>query len=40
MKSNDVRAAKANRVTWTGFLANFSLTTLKLAAGIIGQSEP
>jgi cation diffusion facilitator family transporter len=38
MKSNDIRTTKANRVTWIGFIVNFSLTAVKLAAGIIGQS--
>jgi len=38
MKSGDIRIAKANRVTWIGFVVNFSLTAAKLAAGIIGKS--
>ena len=38
MNSNDVRAAKANRVTWIGFFTNLLLTALKMVAGIIGQS--
>jgi len=38
MKSAKNRADKANRITWIGFIVNFSLTAVKLIAGIIGQS--
>ncbi|MDD5765485.1 MAG: cation diffusion facilitator family transporter [Candidatus Marinimicrobia bacterium] len=38
MKSNDVRAAKANKVTWIGFFTNLLLTAFKMVAGIVGQS--
>ncbi len=33
------RIAKANQVTWIGFIINLVLTVLKLAAGIIGESS-
>ena len=38
MKTTDIRAVKANRVTWVGFYINLVLVVFKLAAGIIGQS--
>lgn len=38
MKTTDIRAVKANRVTWVGFYTNLVLVIFKLAAGIIGQS--
>lgn len=38
MKTTDIRAVKANRVTWVGFYTNLVLVVFKLAAGIIGQS--
>ncbi|MBU4460472.1 MAG: cation diffusion facilitator family transporter [Verrucomicrobia bacterium] len=34
----DIRASKANRVTWVGFYTNLALTAFKLAAGIFGNS--
>jgi cation diffusion facilitator family transporter len=34
----DIRASKANRVTWVGFYTNLVLTAVKLAAGILGHS--
>ncbi|HNZ69236.1 MAG: cation diffusion facilitator family transporter [Prolixibacteraceae bacterium] len=36
--SEEIRAGKANRVTWVGFLINLVLTVFKLAAGVIGRS--
>ncbi|MFA4838491.1 MAG: cation diffusion facilitator family transporter [Candidatus Neomarinimicrobiota bacterium] len=38
MNSNDIRAAKANRITWIGFFTNLLLTAFKMAAGILGKS--
>lgn len=38
MNSNDIRASKANRITWIGLLTNIVLTGFKLTAGIIGRS--
>ena len=38
MNATDIRADKANRVTWIGFYVNLVLFTLKLVAGIIGHS--
>ena len=38
MKTNDIRAKKANYVTWVGFFVNLVLTSFKLFAGIIGHS--
>lgn len=38
MKSNDIRANKANYVTWVGFFVNLILTAFKLFAGIFGHS--
>lgn len=38
MDSEEIRAQRANRVTWTGFLVNLTLTVFKLFAGIIGKS--
>lgn len=38
MNSTDIRAVKANRVTWVGFFVNLILVTFKLVAGIIGNS--
>lgn len=38
MNSIDIRANKANRVTWVGFYVNLILVVFKLAAGIIGHS--
>ena len=38
MKTNDIRAKKANYVTWVGFFVNLVLTAFKLFAGIIGHS--
>lgn len=34
----DIRASKANRVTWVGFYTNLALTAFKLVAGILGHS--
>lgn len=34
----DIRANKANKITWIGFFTNLILTTFKLMAGIIGNS--
>ncbi len=36
--SEDIRAKKANKVTWIGFFTNLILTAIKLIAGIIGNS--
>lgn len=36
--SEEVRAGKASRVTWVGFVVNMVLTLLKLAAGVLGRS--
>jgi len=33
------RIAKANQVTWIGFIVNLGLTAFKLVAGIIGESS-
>ena len=38
MKSTDIRAVKANYVTWVGFFVNLILVAFKLVAGIIGNS--
>ncbi|OHD08981.1 MAG: cation transporter [Spirochaetes bacterium GWB1_36_13] len=35
---NDIRAQKANKATWVGFIYNLILTALKLLAGILGRS--
>lgn len=34
----DIRASKANKITWIGFFSNLILTSFKLIAGIIGNS--
>jgi cation diffusion facilitator family transporter len=39
MKSTDIRAVKANYVTWVGFFVNLILVAFKLVAGIIGNSS-
>lgn len=36
--TEDIRAKKANKITWIGFFANLILTSVKLIAGIIGNS--
>lgn len=36
--SEEVRAGKASRVTWVGFMFNVLLTLLKFGAGVIGHS--
>ncbi|MGD8212784.1 MAG: cation diffusion facilitator family transporter [Desulfobacterales bacterium] len=38
MASTDIRAAKANHVTWVGFFVNLILVVFKLVAGILGNS--
>jgi cation diffusion facilitator family transporter len=39
MKSADIRAAKAQHVTWVGFFINLILVGFKLVAGIVGHSS-
>ena len=38
MNAADIRAQKANRVTWVGFYTNLVLVAFKLIAGIAGHS--
>jgi len=35
----DIRAKKANKITWVGFFINLILTSIKLLAGIMGNSN-
>jgi len=39
MDTSDVRADKANRVTWVGFFVNLALVAFKLFAGVAGHSS-
>ncbi len=39
MNSNDLRANKANHVTWVGFYINLVIVVFKMFAGIVGHSS-
>lgn len=39
MDTSDVRADKANRITWVGFFVNLALVAFKLFAGVVGHSS-
>lgn len=39
MDTSDIRADKANRVTWVGFFVNLALVAFKLFAGVAGHSS-
>jgi len=38
ISSEDIRFKKANKITWIGFFTNLILTSIKLIAGIMGNS--